>query len=70
VQGIILTPTQHSAAKACSAAADKASPVAHSPQLHYENKLHKMDCFQEIVGFKEAHRLQKLGEAQQHNIPS
>lgn len=65
-----MTPTQNSAANTCSAAADKASPVAHSPQLHYENKLHKMHRFQKIVGFKEAHRFQKLGEAQQHNIPS
>lgn len=28
-----------------------------------------MDCFQKIVGFKQPHGFQNLGEAQQHDVP-
>ena len=51
-------------------AADKASPSVHSPQLYYKEKLHKVDPFQKIVGFKQLHSFQNLGEAQQDDIPS
>lgn len=49
---------------------DKAPTPAHSPQLHYEDKLHEVDHFQEIIGFKQPHGFQNLGEAQQHDVPS
>lgn len=48
----------------------KAPPCAHSPQLHYEDKLHEVNHFQKIIGFEQPHGFQNLGEAQQHDVPS
>lgn len=48
----------------------KAPPCAHSPQLHYEDKLHEVNHFQKIIGFEQPHGFQNLGEAQQYDVPS